>query len=197
MENYELNPKVDAYFSRVKNWKEEQEQLRWIILDCGLTEELKWGAPCYTYQKSNIVLIHAFKDYCAVLFFKGALLNDPYQILIRQTENVQSARQVRFTNLRQVVKLKQKLQAYVYEAIEVEKAGLKVEFKDKSKLVFPEEFQNILKKNAALKAAFNALTPGRQRAYNLYFTAPKLSRTREARVEKSIKQILKGKGLND
>jgi uncharacterized protein YdeI (YjbR/CyaY-like superfamily) len=191
-----MNPKVDFYFSKA-NWQKELEQLRTIVLGCGLNEELKWGVPCYTFQNRNIVLIHVFKEYCALLFFKGALLNDANGILIQQTENVQVARQIRFTNVREITKMKAILKAYIYEAIEVEKAGLKPTFKKSSELIFPEEFQKKLDKVPALKAAFNALTPGRQRAYNLYFSAPKLSKTRESRVEKCMKQILNGKGLND
>jgi uncharacterized protein YdeI (YjbR/CyaY-like superfamily) len=191
------NPKVDFFFNKAEKWQEEFEKLRTIILDCGLTEELKWGVPCYLFQKSNIVLIHGFKEYCALLFFKGALLKDAKGILIQQTENVQAARQIRFTSVREIVKLETVLKAYIYEAIEVEKAGLKVNFKQKTELVFPEEFQKKLDKTPALRAAFDALTPGRQRAYNLYFSAPKQSKTRESRVEKCKRQILDGKGLND
>jgi uncharacterized protein YdeI (YjbR/CyaY-like superfamily) len=192
-----MNPKVDFFFDKAKQWKDEFEKLRMIALDCGLTEELKWGCPCYVYEKSNIVLIHGFKEYCALLFFKGALLNDPNGILIQQTENVQSARQIRFTNVQQIAKMASILKAYIYEAIEVERAGLKVKLKKTSEFNVPEEFQNKLNKSAALKKAFNALTPGRQRAYLFYFSQPKQSKTREARIEKSIKQILKGKGLAD
>lgn len=192
-----MNPKVDFYFTKEKKWREEIQQLRMIILDCGLTEELKWGCPCYTSDKHNIVLIHVFKEYCAVLFFKGALLKDLKKILTRQTENVQSPRQVRFTNVREVIKLEPVLKAYIKEAIKVEKAGLKVESRKPAELKFPEEFQNRLDKMPPLKKAFTALTPGRQRAYHLYFSAPKQSKTRESRVEKYIPQILKGKGLND
>ena len=192
-----MNPKVDFYFNKARQWQEELEQLRLIVLGCGLTEELKWGVPCYTYQKSNIVLIHVFKEYCALLFFKGALLNDPNGILIRQTKNVQAARQVRFTNFREIVKMKAILKACIYEAIEVEKAGLKVNLKKPAEFDIPEEFQNKLDKNPALKTAFEALTPGRQRAYILYFSAPKQSKTRDSRIEKYRQQILQGKGLND
>ena len=192
-----MNPKVDFYFNKAKKWQEELEQLRTIVLDCGLTEELKWGVPCYTFEKRNIVLIHGFKEYCALLFVKGALLNDPKGILIQQTKNVQAARQIRFTNVREIVKMKPILKAYIREAIEVEKAGLKVNFKKTKEFDTPEEFQNKLNKNPALKKAFNALTPGRQRAYILYFSQPKQSKTREARVEKCMPRILKGKGLND
>src|SRR5216117_2990472 len=191
-----MNPKVDEYLRKAKKWQKEMEKLRMIILDCGLTEELKWGCPCYTFEKSNIVLIHGFKEYCALLFFKGALLKDPKGILIQQTENVQAARQIRFTNVRQIVKMEPILKAYIYEAIEVEKAGLKVNFK-KNPEPIPEEFQNKLDEIPALKTAFDALTPGRQRAYVLYFSAPKQSKTRESRIEKCMQQILDGKGLND
>jgi uncharacterized protein YdeI (YjbR/CyaY-like superfamily) len=192
-----MNPKVDFYFNKAKKWQEEFETLRMIVLDCGLTEELKWGCPCYTFEKSNIVLIHGFKEYCALLFFKGALLNDAKGILIQQTENVQAARQIRFTNVRQIVKTKPILKAYIYEAIEVEKAGLKVNFKKTKEFKVPEEFQNRFDEIPALKTAFHALTPGRQRAYILYFSAPKQSKTRESRVEKCMQQILNGKGLDD
>jgi len=192
-----MNPKVDFYFNKAKKWQEEFEKLRTIILDCGLTEELKWGCPCYTFEKTNIVLIHGFKEYCALLFFKGALLNDAKGILIQQTKNVQAARQVRFTNVRGIVKMKPILKAYIYEAIEVEKAGLKVNFKKTTEFKIPEEFQNKLDEIPALKTAFDALTPGRQRGYLFYFSQPKQSKTRESRVEKCMQQILKGKGLDD
>src|SRR6266850_5894485 len=192
-----MNPKVDFYFNKAKKWQEELEQLRTIVLDCGLTEELKWGVPCYTFEKRNIVLIHGFKEYCALLFVKGALLNDPKGILIQQTKNVQAARQIRFTNVREIVKLKPILKAYIHEAIEVERVGLKVSFKKTREFKSPEEFQNKLNKNPALKKAFKALTPGRQRAYILYFSQPKQSKTREARVEKCMQQILNRKGLSD
>jgi uncharacterized protein YdeI (YjbR/CyaY-like superfamily) len=192
-----MNPKVDFYFNKAKKWQEEMEKLRTIILTCQLNEELKWGVPCYTYQKSNIVLIHAFKDYCAVLFFKGALLKDSKGILIRQTENVQAARQIRFTSTAQVNKLQTTLKAYIYEAIEVEKAGLKVEMKKTREFTMPEEFKNKLDTNADLKKAFFALTPGRQRAYLLHFSSAKQSKTRESRIEKCMPLILSGKGLDD
>jgi uncharacterized protein YdeI (YjbR/CyaY-like superfamily) len=194
-----MNPKVDVYLSKAQKWQKEMEKLRMIILDCGLTEELKWGKPCYTFQNSNIVLIHAFKKYCAILFIKGALLKDTNGILIQQTENVQAGRQIRFTNIREIVDpdVISGLKAYIYEAIEVEKAGLKVDFKEKTELIFPEEFQKKLDEIPALKTAFDALTPGRQRAYNFYFSEPKQSKTRESRVEKCMQQILNGKGLND
>ena len=192
-----MNPKVNFYFTKAKNWQEELKLLRTIVLDCGLTEELKWGVPCYTLQKSNIVLIHVFKEYCALLFFKGALLNDTNGILVQQTENVQAARQIRFTTVREIVEMEAVLKAYIYEAIEVEKAGFKVNLKKTTEFKMPEEFKNKLNKNPTLKAAFDALTPGRQRAYMLHFSAPKQSKTRESRIEKSIEQILNGKGLND
>lgn len=197
MPNSETNPKVDFYFNKTKKWKEELAKLRMIILDCGLTEELKWGVPCYSYQKTNIVLIHVFKEYCALLFFKGALLNDADGILVQQTKNVQAGRQIRFTNAGEIVKMKPILKAYTYEAIEMEKSGLKVDFKKTTEFVIPEEFQNKLNETAALKTAFKALTPGRQRGYILYFSAPKQSKTRESRIEKSMQRILSGKGLND
>lgn len=192
-----MNPKVDFFFSKAKIWQKEYEKLRMVILDCGLMEELKWGCPCYAFQNTNIVLIHGFKEYCALLFFKGALLNDPNGILIQQTENVQSARQIRFTNIREIVKMEKILKAYVYEAIEVERAGLKVKLKKTSDFKIPDEFKKQINKKPALKKAFDALTPGRQRAYIFYFSQPKQPKTREARVEKFIKKILSGKGLND
>ena len=192
-----MNSKVDFFFNKASQWKEEFEQLRMIILDCGLAEELKWGQPCYTFQGKNIILIHGFKEYCAVLFFKGALLNDPESILIQQTANVQAGRQVRFTGVKEIVKRAPTLKAYIYEAIEVEKAGLKVKLKKTSDYNMPGEFKNKLDKNLALKNAFNELTPGRQRAYLFYFSQPKQSKTRESRIEKYMKRILEGKGLND
>jgi uncharacterized protein YdeI (YjbR/CyaY-like superfamily) len=192
-----MNPKVDWFFSKDTKWQKEYEKLRMIILDCGLTEELKWGCPCYTFENTNIVLIHGFKEYCALLFFKGALLNDPNGILIQQTNNVQSARQIRFTNSREIMKMEKILKAYVYEAIEVERAGLNVKLKKTSDFKIPGEFQKQLDKKPALKKSFEALTPGRQRAYIFHFSQPKLSKTRESRVEKYLKQILKGKGLDD
>ena len=191
------NPKVDFFFNKAKKWQEEFEKLRMIILDCGLTEELKWSAPCYTFQESNVVLIHGFKEYCAILFIKGALLKDTKGVLIQQTENVQAGRQIRFTNVREIVKLEPILKAYIHEAIEVEKAGLKVKLKKTSDYKIPKELQNKLDENLALKEAFYALTPGRQREYIFYFSQPKLSKTREARVEKCIDRILDGMGIND
>lgn len=192
-----MNPKVDWFFTKATEWQEAYEKLRMICLDCGLTEELKWGCPCYTFEKRNVVLMHGFKEYCALLFFKGALLKDPKRILIQQTENVQAARQIRFTSVREIVKLQPVLKAYLKEAIEVERAGVKVPLKKTNEFNVPEEFQSKLEKNPALKKAFKALTPGRQRGYLLYFSAPKQSKTRESRVEKHIPQILIGKGLND
>jgi uncharacterized protein YdeI (YjbR/CyaY-like superfamily) len=192
-----MNPKVDFYFIKAEKWKEEFEKLRMIVLDGHLTEELKWGCPCYTFQKNNLVLIHVFKEYCALLFFKGALLHDANGILIQQTENVQAGRQIRFTNVREIIEMTSILKAYVFEAIEVEKAGLKVELKKPAEFKIPEEFKIKLDENPALKTAFDALTPGRQRAYNFYFSEPKQSKTRESRVEKWLPQILNGKGLDD
>ena len=192
-----MNPNVDFYFNKAMKWQQEIQLLRPIILDCGLTEELKWGCPCYTLQKSNIVLIHVFKEYCALLFFKGALLNDSNKILIQQTENVQAARQVRFTNAQQIKDLETVLKTYIFEAIEVEKAGLQVELKKTNEFEMPQEFQNKLNGSPTLKTAFEALTPGRQRAYLLHFSAAKQSQTREARIDKYTLKILAGKGLND
>ena len=190
------NPKVDFFFNKPKKWQVEVRKLRTIALDTELVEELKWGCPCYTLNGTNVVLIHAFNDYCAFLFLKGALLKDPKKILIQQTENVQSARQIRFTSVKEIAGLKSVLKTYIKQAIEVEKAGLKVEFK-KTPGPIPEEFQKQLDGSAALKKAFEALTPGRQRAYILFFSSAKQSATREARVAKCKPQILKGKGLDD
>ena len=192
-----MNPKVDFFFRKAEKWQEEFEKLRTIVLDCGLTEELKWGVPCYTFENSNIVLIHGFKEYCALLFHKGVLLKDPIGILIQQTENVQAARQIRFTNVEEIDEMEHILKAYIQEAIEVEKAGLEVDFKKTAEFNMPEEFQVKLDENPALKTAFEALTPGRQRGYLLYFSAAKQSKTRESRIEKYMQQILNGKGLND
>jgi len=192
-----MNPKVDLFLSKATQWQEEFQKLRTIVLDCQLTEELKWGVPCYTFQGSNIVLIHGFKEYCALLFMKGALLNDTDGILVQQTENVQASRQIRFTNIRQIEKMESILKVYILDAIEVEKAGLSVNFKQTAEFTVPEEFQSKLDEDSALNTAFRGLTPGRQRAYLLYFSAPKQVKTREARIEKSIPLILKGKGLND
>jgi len=192
-----MNPKVDWFFDQASQWQEAYEKLRTICLDCGLTEELKWGQPCYTYNKSNIVLIHGFNEYCALLFFKGVLLKDHEGILIQQTENVQVPRQLRFTNAVEIVELAPVIKAYIKEAIEVEKAGLKVELKKTADFKMAEEFQYKLDHIPALKAAFEALTPGRQKGYLLYFSQAKQSKTRAERVEKYIPQILSGKGLDD
>jgi uncharacterized protein YdeI (YjbR/CyaY-like superfamily) len=192
-----MNPRVDFYFNKANNWQKEIIQLRQIALDCGLTEELKWGCPCYTFDKANIVLIHVFKEYCAFLFFKGALLANADGLLIQQTENVQAARQIRFTHINQITQQTANIKAHIYEAIEVEKAGLKVELKKTTSYTIPEELQQKLDTMPALAKAFTALTPGRQRAYLLYFAAPKQTKTREQRIEKYVQQILNGKGLND
>ncbi len=197
MTKSKTNPKVDWCFVKNKKWLEEIESLRDIALECGLTEELKWGCSCYSLNKSNIVLIHVFKEYCAYLFFKGVLLKDPKKILIQQTPNVQVARQIRFTNVKEITKMKITLKTYIKEAIQIEKAGTKVELKKTKEFEMPEEFKNKLNKNSALKTAFYTLTPGRQRGYLLYFSSAKRSETREARIEKYTKQILKGKGLDD
>lgn len=194
-----MNPKVDWFFSKAETgkWHKEFEQLRKVVLNCDLREDLKWGQPCYTFEKRNIVLIHGFKEYCALLFFKGALLKDSKKILVQQTENVQAARQVRFTNVRDIVKTKNILKSYIYEAIEVEEGGLKVPRKKTSEFTVPKEFQDKMDKAPALRIAFDSLTPGRQRGYLLYFSSAKQSKTREARIEKYIHQILEGKGLDD
>jgi len=191
------NPQVDFYFNQAEKWQKEFKKLRRIILDCPLTEELKWGKPCYSFQQGNVVLIHGFKEYCALLFMKGALLKDSHGILVQQTENVQAARQIRFTHVREIAQMEPILKAYIDEAIEVEKAGLKVNFKKSTEFIIPEEFQSKLDEIAALKTAFAALTPGRQRAYILYFSGAKQSKTRVSRVEKCMQQILNGKGLDD
>jgi uncharacterized protein YdeI (YjbR/CyaY-like superfamily) len=187
------NPKVKFFFNTAGKWQREFRKLRTIILDCGLAEELKWGKPCYTLQKSNVVLIHGFKEYCALLFFKGALLKDAKRILIQQTENVQAARQIRFTNAPEIVKMEPILKAYIKEAIEIEKAGLEVDYKRTSEFNVPEEFQNKLDAIPALRTAFDALTPGRQKGYLLYFAGAKQSKTRESRIEKCMQQILEGR----
>ena len=192
-----MNPKVDFYFNKTSNWQEEYSRLRTIVLDCGLNEELKWGVPCYTFQKNNVVLIHGFKEYCALLFHKGALLSDSEGILIQQTENVQSARQLRFKNLQEIIEKQAIIKTYIYEAIEIEKTGLKVELKKLFEYSISEEFQQKLDVFPLLKTAFYALTPGRRRGYLLHFSEPKQSKTRESRVEKCMTQIMKGKGLND
>ena len=193
-----MNPKVDFFFEKDDSkWQAAYKQLRKIILDCGLTEELKWGQPCYMYNDANVVLIHGFKEYCALLFFKGALLNDPEGILVIQSENVQSARQIRFTSAKQITELKNTIKAYVFEAIEVEKAGLKVKLKKTAEFAMPDEFKEALAKNKDLKTAFEKLTPGRQRGYLLFFGSAKQAKTREARIEKYTTAILEGKGVDD
>jgi uncharacterized protein YdeI (YjbR/CyaY-like superfamily) len=191
------NPKVDWFFDKPTQWQKEYQKLRAIILDCNLIEELKWGQPCYSFEKRNVVLIHGFKDYCALLFFKGALLKDKKKILIQQTENVQAARQIRFRSLSEIKKLEGTIKTYVYEAVEVEESGKKVPLKKTAEFKMPEEFQKKLDKSATLKNAFYELTPGRQRGYLLYFSSAKQAKTREARIEKYTKQILAGKGLED
>lgn len=191
------NPKVDAMLSKAKNWQAEFDVLREIALGCDLTEDFKWGQPCYTLDNANIVLIHGFKEYCAFLFFKGALLKDPKNILVQQTENVQAARQIRFTNVAQIEKMKSTLKTYIRAAIDVEKAGLSVEFKKTDEFSVPEEFQRQLDETPGLKDAFEALTPGRQRGYLLHFSSAKQSKTRESRIEKCIPMIFDGLGLND
>ncbi|WP_152400539.1 YdeI/OmpD-associated family protein [Paenibacillus cellulositrophicus] len=196
MEN-KMNPKVDAFVGRATMWLEETEKLREILLDCGLTEELKWGKPCYSSQGRNIVIIQGFKAYLALLFFKGYMLQDPHGILVKTGENTKVGRQIRFNDTQEIVELEPILRAYIAEAIEVEQSGVKEDIIKETHLDIPEEFQIKLDENPALKAAFEALTPGRQRAYVYYFSAPKQSKTRESRVEKCTQQILDGKGLND
>ena len=191
------NPKVDIYISQIKRWQPETEKLRAIMLECGLTEERKWGKPCYVFEQSNIAIIQGFKDYFALLFFKGVLLKDPKGVLVKTGEHTNVGRQLRFKNVSEIVKQKPLVKAYIKQAIDIEKAGLKVDAKSKSEFVLAEEFKNKLSKNTALKAAFTALTPGRQKAYNIYFSQAKQTQTRLARIEKCIPQILKGKGLND
>lgn len=192
-----MNPKVDFYFQKNTQWQKELEQLRTIILDCGLKEELKWGSPTYTLNNNNIVLLHVFKSYCAILFFKGALLSDPDNILIQQTENTQATKQIRFTNVMEVIEMEPKIKAYVKAAIEIDKAGLKVDFKKTDEFKMPIEFKERLDAVPSLKKAFESLTPGRQRAYLLHFSAPKQSSTRTSRIDKAMNQIMNGKGLND
>ena len=195
--NYKMNPKTDFFFKKAGKWQQAYAELRKILLDCHLTEELKWGVPCYTFENNNIVLMHGFKDYCALLFMKGTLLNDPLGILVQQTENVQSSRQIRFTDADEIVEMDNVLKGYITNAIEVEKVGLKVEFKKTTEFTVPEELQKKFNDNPALKTAFEALTPGRQRGYILNFSAPKQSKTRVSRIEKFIPKILDGKGLDD
>lgn len=197
MESGNINPKVDFYFDKATQWNGEYEKLRTLVLNCGLVEELKWGNPCYTFQGNNLVLIHGFKEYCALLFFKGALMSNADGLLIQQTENVQAARQMRFISLQQIMDREAAIKAYIYEAIEIEKAGLKVTLKKTADYPVPEEFQEKLDDNPALKIAFEALTPGRQKGYLFHFGQAKQSKTRAARVEKYIPKILEGKGLED
>ena len=192
-----MNNKVDDFILNAKNWQKEYRLLRQIVLECHLTEQLKWGVPCYVYQKGNVLLIHGFKEYVAINFFKGALLSDTNKILIQQTENVQSARQLRFKNIEEIISLQSIIKTYIFEAIEIEKAGLKVELKKENEFVYPIEFQQKINENSALKKAFEALTPGRKKAYILYFPAPKQSKTITTRIEKYIPRILNGKGLHD
>lgn len=192
-----MNTKVDWFFNKDTKWQEEYSELRMLILDCGLTEELKWGCPCYTFQKNNVVLIHGFKDYCALLFMQGALLKDEQGILVQQTENVQTARQIRFTTLQEILESESIIKAYIKEATEIEKSGEKFELKKTSEFKMPEEFKQLLDGMPDLKIAFEALTPGRQRGYLLFFSAPKQAKTREARIEKYVPQIFVGKGLED
>ncbi len=192
-----MNPDVELFLDNATKWQEEMRLLRTIVLDCGLTEEYKWMHPCYTLRNKNVVLIHGFKDYCALLFHKGALLKDPRNILIQQTKNVQAARQLRFTSIKEIEKLEPMIKAYIHEAIAIEEAGLKVTFKKTSDFPVPEEFQQVLDKNPDLKRAFYALTPGRQRAYLFYFSQPKQSKTRESRIEKYLPRIFHGKGMDD
>ena len=195
--NYIMINKIDIFLSKAKKWQEEMTKLREIVLSCGLDEVMKWYQPCYTFQNSNIVIISGFKDYCLLGFFKGALLKDTHGILTQPTENVQAGRQLRFTSIEQITELEETIKSYIYEAVEIEKAGLKIDFKKTSEFNLPEEFKNKLDKFPELKSAFEALTPGRQRAYLLHFSQPKQSKTRESRIEKYIPWIIDGKGLND
>ncbi len=191
------NPKVDGFLSKTKKWQEELSKLRTILLDSGLTEDLKWGQPCYTIEGKNVIIIHGFKEYCAMLFVKGVLMDDPKGILIQQTENVQAGRQIRFTSAQEIVELELILKKYIENAIAVEKAGLKVPLKKTEEFSTPEELTNQFEQTPGLQEAFEALTPGRQRAYLLFFAAPKQAKTRVARIEKYVPLVLKGKGLND
>ena len=192
-----MSPKVDEYLREARSWQEEFEKLRMTILECGLTEELKWNKPCYMYKNKNIVIIQGFKKYCAVMFFKGALLNDPNGVLVRPGENSQAQRQIRFTDAQEIMEMKTVLKDYVNQAVEVEKSGLEVNFKKTEEFMNPEELQTKFNEMPSLKTAFDTLTPGRQRAYILYFSKAKQSKTREARIEKYMQNILDGKGLND
>ena len=192
-----MNPEVDWFFNKKTKWQEEYSELRSIVLSCGLSEVLKWGCPCYTNDKSNVLLIHGFKDYCALLFMQGALIKDTAKILVQQTKNVQAARQIRFSNIEDILKLESTIKAYIKEAIELDKAGIKVELKKTKEYKVPEEFQTVLDDMPELDTAFKGLTPGRQRGYLLYFSSAKQAKTREARIEKYLQKILDGKGIND
>ncbi|TPV47113.1 DUF1801 domain-containing protein [Bacillus dicomae] len=197
MTNSRMNPKVDGFLNSAKKWREEYEKLRSIVLDCELTEDFKWMHPCYTFERKNIVLIHGFKEYCALQFHKGALLQDTHRILVQQTKNTQAARQIRFTNMQEIIEMENILKKYITEAIDVEKRGLKIEKKEHKEIVIPEELQNKFDEMPTFKLAFESLTPGRQRAYILYFSQAKQTKTRVSRIEKYIERILDGKGLND
>ncbi|MEQ8470758.1 MAG: YdeI family protein [Marinoscillum sp.] len=192
-----MSPSIDAFFSKNSKWQDSYHALREILLQCNLHEALKWGKPCYTLNGQNVVLIHGFKEYCALLFHKGVLLKDKEGILVQQTENVQAARQLRFTNEAQIIEMKATIKAYILKAIQVEQSGMQVKFKKTSEFPMPEEFRKVLEENSELISAFDALTPGRQRGYLLHFSQPKQSKTRESRIEKSWQAILEGKGLND
>ena len=192
-----MNPKVDKFLSKAKQWQDEMEKLRTILLQCGLTEELKWGKPCYAFENSNIVVIQGFKEYCALLFFKGMLLNDPEGILTKTGENTRVGRQIRFTDTKEILKLKPVLKSYIYQAIELEKAGMKVPPRNPAELKVAEELQQKFDESPAFKTAFAALTPGRQRTYHFHFSTPAQSKTRQSRIEKCMPKILKGKGLNE
>eukprot|EP01041_Mallomonas_annulata_P026093 gene26093-47302_t len=192
-----MNPKLDFFFEKATKWQEELVKLREIVLDCGLTEELKWGVPCYTFNKTNVIILGGFKDYCFISFLKGVLLHDSENILQKPGENTQSGRIIPFTDIQKIIGMNQTLKAYIYEAIEVEKAGLKVESNSKTELVFPDELLQKFESNPTFKVAFEALTPGRQRAYNIYFSGAKQSKSRESRIESYVQRILSGKGFND
>jgi uncharacterized protein YdeI (YjbR/CyaY-like superfamily) len=197
MTKSKMNPKVDGYLREITQWRAETEKLRGIILDCGLTEELKWSKPCYAFEEKNVVVIQGFKAYCALLFFKGYMLKDPKGILVKTGENTRVGRQIRFTDVREIAKMESVLKAYIKQAIEVEKSGVTVDINKDAKLIIPEEFQKKLREMPALKTAFEALTPGRQRGYVFFFSQPKQSKTRESRIEKCMDLILDGKGMLD
>ena len=192
-----MSSPVDVFFATAKQWKDELSALRTILLDCNLTEELKWGKPCYMSEGKNIIILQPFKGYCALGFFNGAVIKDDKHILVKPGENTQSGRQIRFTQLQEIVKMKAILKSYITDAINAEKAGLKVEAINRAELILPDELKQVMNKNAGFKKAFSALTPGRQRAYSMYFSAPKQSKTRETRIEKYMNQIMDGKGIND